>query len=252
MGLGKRAVGLGQGLTWFDYVRLAFYPNGLVFDYGANLPLPTIGALLLCGAILATLLALARLGSKPNLPWAVPVAAFFLVLAPTSSIVPVGGPAHRREPPLSAAARAHRCHGDRGRKKIPRLGLGVLGGCAVALGVLAHARNHDFRSEISIWSDTVNKRPDNERAVVYLAEAHRAAGNPSGAVETLLAALRRKPDSAELHNNAATYLVAIGRTQEALGHFETALRLKPDLPATHGNYGIVLWPRQTPPPLWCR
>lgn len=133
--LGKRAVGLGQGLTWFDYaqieciavvryLRLAFWPDGLVFDYGANLPAPEIGPLLFCGVILAMLLALTGLGLKRKLPWAVPLAAFFLLLAPTSSIVPVGGSAHRRESPLSPAAGHHRRHDDHGREIFSPTGSG--------------------------------------------------------------------------------------------------------------------------------
>ena len=132
------------------YLRLAFWPDGLVFDYGANLPQPTIGALLFCGSILATLLALTGFGLKRNLPWAVPLAALFLLLAPTSSIVPVAGQPiaeNRLYLPLLAIIGVPVIALG---KNFPRLGLCVLGSGAVALGAFAHARNHDFRSAVAI------------------------------------------------------------------------------------------------------
>ncbi len=249
--LGKRAVGLGQGLSWFDYaqlectaivhyLRLVFWPDGLVFDYGANLPPPALGPLLCCGVILATLLLLTGFGLKQKFLWAAPLAVFFLLLAPTSSIVPVAGQPiaeNRLYLPLLAIIGVTTIAVG---KIFPRLGLWVLGGCAVALAGFTHARNHDFRSEVAIWSDTVAKRPHNQRAAVYLSEAYRSAGNPQAAIDTLLDAIRRNPNSGELHNNVAAAFATSGRPNEALPHLEAAIQLNPNLAAAHENYGAVL------------
>jgi tetratricopeptide (TPR) repeat protein len=42
-------------------------------------------------------------------------------------------------------------------------------------------------------------------------------------------ALRLKPDYAEAHYNLGVALLRLGRVPEAIGHWEQALRIKPDL-----------------------
>ena len=195
--------------------------------------------MLFCGAILSALVAFAVVGLIRRQAWALPLAVFFVLLAPSSSIVPVAGQPiaeNRVYLPLLAIVAAIAVATGR---VLPKRGPWLLGAGAIALGAIAHARNHDFRSEVSIWADTLNKRPNNPRAVVYLAEAHRTAGNPNAAVDVLFTALRRKPDSAELHNNLATTLVASGRTEEAVKYLEAAIRLKPDLAIAHENLGAL-------------
>ena len=51
-------------------------------------------------------------------------------------------------------------------------------------------------------------------------------------------ALRIKPDYAEAHNNLGIALVQAGRMQEAIGHYEQALRIKPDYAEAHYNLGM--------------
>jgi len=53
-------------------------------------------------------------------------------------------------------------------------------------------------------------------------------------------ALRIKPDYAEAHNNLGTALTQQGRLQEAISHCEQALRLKPDLAEAHNNLAVAL------------
>jgi Flp pilus assembly protein TadD len=62
-----------------------------------------------------------------------------------------------------------------------------------------------------------------------LAYALNAAGRTADAISQYQAALRLKPDVAELHCNLAYALNSAGRTNDAISECETALRLKPDL-----------------------
>jgi tetratricopeptide (TPR) repeat protein len=53
-------------------------------------------------------------------------------------------------------------------------------------------------------------------------------------------ALRLKPDLAEAHNNLGGDLAGQGKVQEAIGHYEQALRIKPGDPEAHNNLGVAL------------
>ena len=48
------------------------------------------------------------------------------------------------------------------------------------------------------------------------------------------------PGSAEAHANLATALDQLGRTDEAIAEFRSALRLRPDYAAAHYNLGNAL------------
>ncbi len=253
--LGRRAVGGGQGIDVLDYLqiecvavvrylRLAFWPKGLVFDYGANLPVPSPSELLPAALGLIALAAAAAYGLLRRRHWASPLAGFFILLAPTSSIIPVAGQPiaeNRLYLPLLAIIG---CATFAVGRFIPKWTLWLLGGVAIAFATLAHARNQVFRSRVTIWSDTVTQRPFNQRAATYLAEAHQLAGNATAAIDALLAAIQRSPNSAELHNNVGVALVAGGKPMEALHHFEAAARLNPNLAAAHINRGTVLFAAQ--------
>ena len=66
------------------------------------------------------------------------------------------------------------------------------------------------------------------------------AGQLQEAIEHYQQALRLKPDYAEAHNNLGTALVDTGRPQEAIEHYRQALRLNPDYPEAHNNLGAAL------------
>ena len=53
-------------------------------------------------------------------------------------------------------------------------------------------------------------------------------------------ALRLKPDYAETHNNLGIDLAQAGKIEEAIAHFEQALRIKPDYAEAHYNLGNAL------------
>ena len=84
-------------------------------------------------------------------------------------------------------------------------------------------------------------------SVGHYAEAHGDLGialAQTGKIEEAIAhyqqALRINPDFVEAHYNLGLALVQQGRLQEAISHWEQALRLKPDFAEAHYNLGLAL------------
>ena len=243
--------GFGTPVAWWryaltqfgaiaHYLRLCFWPHPLVFDYGSALVRPSFGvlphALLVVAMVAATAWALAR---RPAIGFL--GACFFVVLAPSSSVVPVATETmaeHRMYLPLIAVTVLVVLGIYRwlGRAALPLC-------LALAAGLISATwqRNETYRTSEGIWCDTVAKRPENERAQYNLACILQAMpGRLGDAVARYEEALRLKPDYAEAHNNLGNALGSIGRSPEAIAHFEEALRLKPGYAEAHNDLGIAL------------
>jgi len=233
-GLGSAApvwpYALTQCRAIVHYLRLAVWPDPLVFDYGTSLvrhpgdvlPQMLVLALLLAGAIWA-------LVRHPAAGFA--AFCFFAWLAPSSSLVPIVTEPmaeHRMYLPLAAVlvlvVAAVFASIARRAPRYSRIALGVLGlGAAIGLGAVTVRRNRDYRSEIALWTDTVEKAPGNPRAHNDLAEALRAAGEPAKAAAEFAAAVGVDPDYPPAQYNLGVTLLDSGRPNEAIPHLEKAL-----------------------------
>ncbi len=249
--LGQRAIGYEHGLSWFSYLCLesqavslyvlrTFAPVNLVFDYGANLPSPGGAAVIGAFALLGTLLTLSLRGLARGAAWGFLGAAFFILLSPSSSVVPLAGQPiaeSRMYLPLAAVIALVVLAAVKWR---PRASLLVGAAALAALVTLTCQRNSVFRSAETIWADTVKKRPLNARARVMWSEALKAAGKLDAAIEALSEglALEESPQNA---NNLAIALFQAGRVPAAIDRFKQALRLKPDYAEAYGNFGRVLF-----------
>lgn len=249
IGLETRGVGFGFKLKWwtylgagcyamFTYFRIALWPQPLVFDYGPNVAESiTVApyAVVVFGLLVLTGFALWR--------WPFPGffgAWFFVILAPTSSIVPIVRQMvaeNRVYLPIAAVTTlvVLGTFAKFGRRiLIPMVAL------AVGFGCLTSRRNETYRSEVALWTDTVNKRPDNWRAHNSLALALGATGRAEESIAHFETSLRIEPTLAETHNNLGTQLEQIGRLTEAIVHYEEALHIESWRADTHTNLGNVL------------
>ena len=164
------------------YLRLAFWPSGLCVDYFWRAA-QTAGDILPGAAVVGALLAAtaAALALRPM--WGFLGAWFFLALAPTSSIMPIADAAAERRMylPLAAViafmviggyALAERWLRRRtaATGRISAAALVIVAALVIAatLGALTARRNLVYRSELSIWNDTVSKRPENPRGGAFL------------------------------------------------------------------------------------
>ena len=247
------------------YLQLSVWPHPQVFDYGQRVVRHFadvwLQAVLLAALLLGTAVALWRRSAAGFLG-----ASFFAILAPSSSVVPVVSQTmaeHRMYLPLAAVVTI----GVVGLfAAIGRRSLVLWPVVAVGLGLLTHARNETYRSELALWHDTAAKLPHQRRAhynlaMIYarqgryteaLAEDEAAlpideswlpaneasyihsqygsdltmAGRPADAIAHCEEALRLKPGNVDARRRLARALVQLDRYSEAIGHFEEALRLE--------------------------
>src|SRR5438552_937045 len=241
--------GFGLGITpWhylltqcgalIHYLRLAFWPTPLVLDYGivTNNSLTKVWpqAALLLALLGATLIALAW---RPT--WGFLGAWLFLLLAPTSSVLPLATQTiaeHRMYLPLAAIIAAIVAGVWRilGRRSVA-----VFIAIAILFGTLPARRHIAYRSAISIWQDNIAKRPDSPRPYGELASALSNAGRAPEALAAYETAVRFLPNYPKVHYNYAVALDAAGRLDEAATQFELALAQLPTLADAHYELGNV-------------
>ncbi len=129
-------------------------------------------------------------------------------------------------------------------RRIGRSGrlIGWLTGTAVllALGAGTWKQVHIYRDEETIWRDTLTKNPNAWLAHNNLGLLLRQAGRTEEALEHYEQALRIQPDSPEACNNVGAILLDLGKPTEAMGYYEQALRLNPRRAEAYYNLGTAL------------
>jgi Flp pilus assembly protein TadD len=236
----------------FHYLRLSLWPHPLCLDYWWPLgesPQAIVLPLLLVGALLVG--TIASFWRWPQLGFA--GAWFFLVLAPTSSVIPVRDPAfeHRMYLPLAAvivvvavafqwllgrAGETLRLPHAARRTVLVASVLLVAGAC----GAVTIRRQQDYQSPYAMWGNVVKQRPANPRAHFNLANALLAQGRVEEAIPHYREAIRLKDNNVEAHNNLGAALAQKGRLEEAISHYREALRLDDKNIRSHNNLGLAL------------
>jgi len=268
LGTGERGgtAGFGIGVSWWaylltqfpaiaHYLRLALWPQPLIFDYGAEwvktpwTVLPAAG--LVAGLAGLTAYGLFSPGRGPRSAATEGPAGsralaflgvwFFAILAPTSLV-----------PGMSQTMAEHRMY----LALIPVLVVVAWGAwrwlgrtgflfffpiAALALGAATWTRNQDYRSDLSLWADTAAKRPGHARAQVNLGNALLTRGRVSEAVARYEEALRVEPDSPEAHNSLGNAWVEAGQLPQAVGEYERALRRRPNYSEAENDLGYALF-----------
>ena len=235
------------------YLRLCAWPSPLVLDYGAELQRDW-GAILPGGLVVGALLAWSTRALLRAAPAAFLGAAFFVQLAPPSSVVPVVtqvAAEHRMYVPSAAVVTAavlvsylawRRLRTSRpGRRAHPWLVPGLAGvTLATAPGAATTSRNAQYRSAEAIWRDTTVHRPDNVRGRYSYGSILADLGDMTRAVTEDEAAVRLRPESSEAHGHLGAVLVRAGRLSEGLMHLRRAVALKPGNADAQHDLGLAL------------
>ena len=235
------------------YWQLSFWPHPLVLDY-LDWPVAHLSLLLVasCLAVTAALAATVwALRFRPACGFL--GASFFLILAPTSSFLPLFGEvaAERRmylalvpiivlvvigcQKSFAVAATTRKLTANQCRW-IPIVLVVAL---VAALGAATARRNEDYRSALAIWSDTAAKRPGNWRAFTEVGTALAAEGRSTEAIGYYQHALQLKPDYAMAYANWGVALGMQGKLDEATAQLQQALQLNPRSVYAHYNLGLV-------------
>lgn len=231
---------LTSALAIGKYLRLTFWPDALVFDYGTEVEkrlLPVLPqALMIISLVVATGYALWR---RPILGfigmW------FFAILGPSSSIIPIATEAmaeHRMYLPLAAIATLVVLGSV---LLLSRRSVYLFIALAAAAGWQTFERNKDYRDELTLWRDTQRKYPLNARGHNNVGEVYYRQEKFDEAIAAFREAVRLLPNYIDAINNLGNSLTERGRAAEALPYVEMALRLKPGYHETHNNIGNALY-----------
>ena len=240
-----------QSVVILRYLWLAFWPHPLCLDYGWGYQWQSVvgaGEAWLALIVVVALLVATVWSWKRNRAWGFLGAWFFLILAPTSSFIPIADPIaeHRMYLPLAALVMAvviiAFLVGGRflNNQSGAVLGWMACGLIVVVLADLTLKRNRDYISEFTIWQDASVKSPQNPRAHSSLGLALFQQGKMADAREQLEQALRLKPDYADAHHNLGLVWESRGRMREAIEQYGQALRINPEYPAAHNNLANAL------------
>jgi tetratricopeptide (TPR) repeat protein len=228
----------------FTYLRLALWPAPLVFEYGTSWVSDPFSVAHY--AVVVLTLGIAAIVALRHWPtWGFLGLWFFGLLAPTSvlpgtiqMIVE-----HRTYLPIAAVITAAvvLSRSVLGNMSLPRWAPGVLAAVAViAAGSATFARNQVYASDVSLWGDTVAKRPDNPRARYNFGVALAQAGRSSEAEAQFLRVIALQPNHAFAHFELGKAAMLAGRWSEAATRFGAALQADPHFVDARVNQGHVL------------
>ena len=255
--------GVHSDVTWYrylytqcwaiaHYLRLVAWPRGFAVDYGFT---PVRGAAGIPGAVLLSALAVATIAAWTRVApfgwFAFTGSWFFLLLAPSSSVVPVlTEVAAERRIYLALAAvfvlAVVALESARRRfvsSAITQRTLGAaLVGAAAILALVTGARSRTYANTEALWRGTVAAVPDNPRALDQLGWALYRRDMPNfAAAESAFTAAAALDASCHFGCvQLATVLVAEGRLAEAVAPLERAVAGDPQRAPAERDLALVL------------
>ncbi len=232
---------LTQAGVLVQYLRLAIHPDPLTADYN-DWPIAHSVADVAQNLAIAAALLIASIVTYWRRMW-VGLAGlwFFLILAPTSSIVPISSEivAERRMYlPLAAIAVLVATIGYgiaanisdllKSAKARPIIGGVLCAACCIVLMGLTISRNKDYQSAQAFWTDAVRKRPSSDRAHYNLGNVFEKAGNSEHALAEYQKAIELNPKNDLAGIAAGNRLMALRRPIEAEAYLAAAVQRLPD------------------------
>jgi len=213
----------------WDYVRLFFIPLGqnLDPDIGISRNIMAHGAIFaLAGLLIVTVLAWIYRRRFPlaSYGWFV----WLILLAPTSSFVPIRDPMAERRMYLPFIGLLFVALEFLRRWKISRNALiASLALVLIVEGGLTYQRNLLWGNAVDIWRDTVSKSPGKYRPGFQLAYVEYQAGDCNGAVDQYQKVATLEPPKYDLLLDWALAYDCTGNTQQAIAKLEQSAAKRP-------------------------
>ncbi|HUI08142.1 MAG TPA: tetratricopeptide repeat protein [Verrucomicrobiae bacterium] len=256
------------GLSWWEYLatepgvilyylRLCVWPHPLRFD-SYQWPIARTWMSILPPAVVVSVLVGASAWAWKRQPaWGFVGGWFFLILGPSSSVIPLMTPIYEHRMYLSLAAVVTAM--VMGLYLVMnRRSLAVFAVVAIGLGFLTLRRNQDYRRNphaslglalqkadriqeaIGEYEQALQVTPDDAETHYNLAVALCQAGKAAEAVEHYKQALRLQPGFGQAEENLGSALLGLGEVQEAIQHYRQALQAHPGYAEAHYNLGVAL------------
>lgn len=250
-GLTPLAYALAQSGAILQYIKLSLWPGSLCLDYGWRIPqnmTVIIGpVVIIFGLLIVTIISFLKKH------WAGFVGlTFFLILSPTSSIIPIKDLLfeHRMYLPLicvliivvvSARRLLDRmaAHFSTHPSSVNFISMGLVLIASSALGYKTYSRNKDYHNVLVMWHDVVSKRPDNARARTNYGVFLQQSGDLKSALEQYKIALSIDENDTEAHFNYGTALMANQQIDRAMEEFQATIHLEPNHTMALSNLGNV-------------
>ncbi len=251
-------VGFGRGVTAYtyalnqtqvisSYLGSSVWPHPLLLDYGFADHELTLAVAAPRFILLLALLAVTvwTLRIDPRLGFA--GVWFFLILAPTSSMVPIVsevGAERRMYLPLmslvvAAVILGYHSFARRWPSNILR-GVGLAGVLVLLLGAATVQRNRDYITEVRIWETVAAAAPHNYRAHNNLGFAVKRSGRLAASMPHFQNALRLNPNYADAHYNLGMALWEQDQADQGEWHLRRALGIDPGHAMSHQGLALVL------------
>ena len=122
----------------------------------------------------------------------------------------------------------------------------------LALGGLTWRQSALYANAETLWQGTLAADPGCWAAHNNFGSSLLEKGAVEEAIAHFQAALRMRPDYAEAHYNLGLAVFQKGRADEAIAHFQAALQIKPNFAAAHEGCvpeAITVWDWNVPSPL---
>ncbi len=234
------------------YLVLSLWPRPLCLDYAW--PVARTAEAIILPLLVVAALCIGAVRAFFQRPWLGFLGAwFFVILAPTSTVIPIRDPLFEHRMYLSLAAVVVLVVlGGRwalrhlaGRMLLADTTRRVLTGMllltvVVLLGYGTIRRNEAYHSAVSMWRDVVAKRPLNYRGHYNLGTELLEDNELGEAIPAFHRALELNPSLAKAHYNLGKALHRQGKVDEASWRFADALKIDPNLAEAHSDLGNIL------------
>ncbi|MFA7627375.1 MAG: tetratricopeptide repeat protein [Candidatus Kapaibacterium sp.] len=216
------------------YLKLFILPFGQNFDHDIRVSESVFdGSVLLGLGVLLALLVYAFYMYKYNRMITFGVIWFFLTISVESSIIPIADVVfeHRVYLPmlgLLMAFTASLYELFARREKLIDVFLILMLFLSVFNGVLANQRNNVWDTELTLWTDAVEKSPEKARAYFKRGQANLASNKVNSAMSDFNKVIELRPEFVSAYTYRAAINLSLKKKQEAIADYDKFIKFAKD------------------------